>query len=56
MAKHRKEQGHKVGLEDDTDRQPVNAPATSDGSDASGSAAPILQSEDDELFDEDAPE
>jgi hypothetical protein len=56
MAKHRKEQGHEVGPGDDTDGQPANAPATSDGSHASGSAAPVLQSEDDELFDEDAPE
>jgi hypothetical protein len=55
MANHRNEQAREVGHEDGKDKQPANAPAAGVGCLAPDSAAPILQSEDDELSDEDAP-
>ncbi|MGF6302681.1 hypothetical protein OKW42_006034 [Paraburkholderia sp. WC7.3d] len=56
MTNHRKKQTRDVGRTDDKDERPRprNAPHTS-GSPAPDTTAHILQSEDDELFDEDAP-
>ncbi|MEZ0606073.1 hypothetical protein ACAX43_28645 [Paraburkholderia sp. IW21] len=56
MTNHRKEQTRNAGRERDKDKRLVDIPNSDTGSPAPDSAAPILQSEDDELFDEDSPE
>lgn len=56
MTNHRKEQTRDGGREDGEDKRPVDTPDPDVGSPAPDTAAPVLQSEDDELLDEDAPE
>jgi len=56
MTNHRKEQTRNAGRERDKDKRPVDIPDPGAGSPAPDTATPILQSEDDELSDEDAPE
>ncbi|MFL9959069.1 hypothetical protein PQR65_37350 [Paraburkholderia nemoris] len=56
MTNHRKEQTRDAGRERDRDKQPVDTPDPGAGPPAPDTAPPILQSEDDELSDEDAPE
>jgi len=55
MTNQSKEQTRGVGRKDDEDKRADDTPTSDTGSPAPDSAAPILQSEDDELFDEDAP-
>ena len=55
MKNHRKRQTRDADHDDDRDGQPGDTPNSS-GSSVSDSAAPVLQSEDDDaLLDEDAP-
>ncbi|RKE25207.1 hypothetical protein B0G76_6729 [Paraburkholderia sp. BL23I1N1] len=55
MTNHPIEQTRGVNRGDDKDERPADAPDRDVGSPVPDTAAPILQSEDDELFDEDAP-
>lgn len=56
MTNHRKEQPRNAGRERDKNKRPVDTPAPGAGTPAPDAGTPILQSEDDELYDEDAPE
>ncbi|MFL9909406.1 hypothetical protein [Paraburkholderia sp. RL17-337-BIB-A] len=55
MTNQPKEQKHGVGRKDE-DKRADDIPNSDTGSPAPDSAAPVLQSEDDEPFDEDSPE
>jgi hypothetical protein len=55
MTNHRKERTRNAGRERDQDKRPVDTPDPGAGTPAPDAATPILQSEDDELSDEDAP-
>ncbi|CAB3795467.1 hypothetical protein LMG28614_04181 [Paraburkholderia ultramafica] len=55
MTNHQKKQTREAGGENSKDKQPADDPHRRTGSPMPDTAAPILQSEDDELSDEDAP-
>ncbi|NPT40466.1 hypothetical protein GNZ12_03880 [Paraburkholderia sp. 1N] len=56
MTNHPKERTSDEGRKDGEDKRADDAPDADAGSPDPDSPAPILKSEDDELFDEDAPE